>query len=87
MIITCVFDTLEKTLTVTADGQDIPDVKQACFYGGMAEDEFDCELTTMKKDETNDVRTVTRLMAHNWSPSRCITNWRTFSLNDPHLPG
>lgn len=58
------FDTVTKELEVTIDGVDVEDVINAEFYQSYDDkEEFNCGITTSKKDETNDMRMYTRLVA------------------------
>ena len=60
------FDTKEKTLAVKIDGKPVPNiigVNLSKSYYSDDEDEFSCSLVTMTKDEANDIRTYTQVMA------------------------
>lgn len=58
------FDTVEKTMVCTKDGETVANVVGAylgCMYDDP--DEYCCEVTTMVKDDANDMRVMTRLVA------------------------
>jgi hypothetical protein len=61
------FDTVEKTISVKLDGKQVPDVVgvnlQKSYYSEANEDAFSCSIVSMTKDEDNDTRTYTQVMA------------------------
>lgn len=63
--VTVEFDTLEKTVSVSINGKPVPDVSSVEFYRSYdRDDEFRCGIMTVSKDEENDMRVVTHLVAH-----------------------
>lgn len=64
------FDTVDKTIKVSLDGKPVENVQCVRFDASYMEDEdeFNCCITTMTKDETNDMRSYTQLMASEKSP-------------------
>lgn len=60
------FDTKEKTMEVSIDGKAVPNCVSANFSKGYYmddEDEFSCNVVTMERDEPNDMRKYTQVMA------------------------
>lgn len=60
------FDTKEKTMAVSIDGQEVADAYSVCLYRGYYEDEkdkFSCSITTVQQDKDNDMRVITQTMA------------------------
>lgn len=61
-MIVATFDTKAKTLEITNEGKNIKNVSSVWF--DVFEKEAHFELSTFTRDEDNDTRTVTRLMAN-----------------------
>lgn len=60
------FDTKEKTLSVKIDGKalaSVVGVNLSKSYYSDDEDEFTCSLVTLEKDDTNDIKKYTQIMA------------------------
>lgn len=57
------FDTVEKTISVSINGQSIDDASEVVFHKDY-EDEWCCSVLTMSHDEENDLRSYTRLSAN-----------------------
>lgn len=70
------FDTTEKTLSCSIDGQAVADVMECSFGRYMDEDDFRCSITTRAEDEANDMRTYTHM---------CASQSRAAKESDPSL--
>lgn len=58
------FDTVDKTLSVTVDGQEVENVEEAYMRKGYSdESKFVCSLMTCTDDKEGGMTTMTRLMA------------------------
>lgn len=61
--IVATFDTVSKEFNVTKDGAIVANVEYAAFGRSYDEKKFGCSIEVMEKDEENDMRQMTRMVA------------------------
>lgn len=77
------FDTNSKELTVSVDGTAVDNIYALSVDKCYDDEGFCCSLMTLVKDEANDTRTVTRMVASESRDLPAVANQAVASVKHP----